>query len=315
MNAAIIQPIAIGTGIALLLAPVPLWADGYGMSLAISMLSYAVLATAWAMFSGPTRYISLATVAFFGVGAYAVGVLGETMPWPLVLAVAALTGILLALVVGMATMRLAGAYFVIFTFGLTELIRQVVTWYEVKVSHTIGRYVFLDIGQAQIYWQLLAVGFALFLTASAIGRSRLGFSLRIIGGDEVVARHVGIDTARVKVGLFALSALFMTLTGAIMAPRWTYIDPAIAFNPVISFQVVIMALLGGVHRLYGPVLGVIPLTLLGEYLNASFPNHSSLMLGLIFLAIVYLLPKGVAGLLTAEAAPRRFVRYLAERTI
>ena len=315
MNAAIIQPIAIGTGIALLLAPVPLWADGYGMSLAISMLSYAVLATAWAMFSGPTRYISLATVAFFGVGAYAVGVLGETMPWPLVLAVAALTGILLALVVGMATMRLAGAYFVIFTFGLTELIRQVVTWYEVKVSHTIGRYVFLDIGQAQIYWQLLAVGFALFLTASAIGRSRLGFSLRIIGGDEVVARHVGLDTARVKVGLFALSALFMTLTGAIMAPRWTYIDPAIAFNPVISFQVVIMALLGGVHRLYGPVLGVIPLTLLGEYLNASFPNHSSLMLGLIFLAIVYLLPKGVAGLLTAEAAPRRFVRYLAERTI
>ena len=315
MNAAIIQPIAIGTGIALLLAPVPLWADGYGMSLAISMLSYAVLATAWAMSSGPTRYISLATVAFFGVGAYAVGVLGETMPWPLVLAVAALTGILLALVVGMATMRLAGAYFVIFTFGLTELIRQVVTWYEVKVSHTIGRYVFLDIGQAQIYWQLLAVGFALFLTAFAIGRSRLGFSLRIIGGDEVVARHVGIDTARVKVGLFALSALFMTLTGAIMAPRWTYIDPAIAFNPVISFQVVIMALLGGVHRLYGPVLGVIPLTLLGEYLNASFPNHSSLMLGLIFLAIVYLLPKGVAGLLTAEAAPRRFVRYLAERTI
>jgi branched-chain amino acid transport system permease protein len=315
MNAAIIQPIAIGTGIALLLAPVPLWADGYGMSLAISMLSYAVLATAWAMFSGPTRYISLATVAFFGVGAYAVGVLGETMPWPLVLAVAALAGILLALVVGLATMRLAGAYFVIFTFGLTELIRQVVTWYEVKVSHTIGRYVFLDIGQAQIYWQLLAVGFALFLTAFAIGRSRLGFSLRIIGGDEAVARHVGIDTARVKVGLFALSALFMTLTGAIMAPRWTYIDPAIAFNPVISFQVVIMALLGGVHRLYGPVLGVIPLTLLGEYLNASFPNHSSLMLGLIFLAIVYLLPKGVAGLLTAEAAPRRFVRYLAERTI
>jgi branched-chain amino acid transport system permease protein len=315
MNAAVIQPIAIGTGIALLLVPVPLWADGYGMSLAISMLSYAVLATAWAMFSGPTRYISLATVAFFGVGAYAVGVLGETMPWPLVLAVAALAGILLALVVGLATMRLAGAYFVIFTFGLTELIRQVVTWYEVKVSHTIGRYVFLDISQAQIYWQLLAVGFALFLTAFAIGRSRLGFSLRIIGGDEVVARHVGIDTARVKVGLFALSALFMTLTGAIMAPRWTYIDPAIAFNPVISFQVVIMALLGGVHRLYGPVLGMIPLTLLGEYLNASFPNHSSLMLGLIFLAIVYLLPKGVAGLLTAEAAPRRFVRYLAERTI
>ncbi len=65
----------------------------------------------------------------------------------------------------------------------------------------------------------------------------------------------------------------MTLIGAIMAPRWTYIDPAIAFNPMISFQVLIMALLGGAHRLCGPVLGVVPLALLFELLSAHFPNH------------------------------------------
>jgi branched-chain amino acid transport system permease protein len=170
--------------------------------------------------------------------------------------------------------------------------------------------VFLDIGQEAIYWQLLALGFVLFALALAIDRSRLGFMLRIIGGDETVARHVGIDTARVKVALFVLSSLFMTLTGAIMAPRWTYIDPAIAFNPVISFQVVIMALLGGVRRIYGPLLGVIPLTLLTEYLSATFPNHAPLALGLIFLVIVYLLPGGVSGLLAAKAAPRRLLRQI-----
>jgi branched-chain amino acid transport system permease protein len=296
-----IRPFAVIAGVTAVLALAPLFADGYGMALAISMMSYAVLATAWAMFSGPTRYISLATVAFFGVGAYTVGILGEVLPWPLVL-------------VGASTLRLAGSYFVIFTFGLTELIRQLVTWYEVKVSHTVGRYVFLDIGQEAIYWQLLALSCLLFSLAVAIGHSRLGFMLRIIGGDETVARHVGIDTARVKVALFTLSALFMTLTGAIMAPRWTYIDPAIAFNPVISFQVVIMALLGGVQRIYGPILGVIPLTLLTEYLSATFPNHASLSLGVIFLAIVYLLPKGVAGLLTADAPPRRLIRQMRERT-
>ena len=81
-----------------------------------------------------------------------------------------------------------------------------------------------------------------------------------------------------------------------MAPRWTYIDPAIAFNPVISFTVLIMALLGGVHRLYGPVLGVVPLALLFEYLLASFPNHFSIMVGLVFIVIVYLIPRGIAGL-------------------
>jgi branched-chain amino acid transport system permease protein len=315
MRSELLQPIGFGAGVVLLLATVPLFADGYGLSLGIGMLSYIVLATSWAMFSGPTRYISLATVAFFGLGTYTVGVLGEVLPWPIVLLVAGLSGVALALLVGLSTMRLAGAYFVIFTFGLTELIRQLVTWYEVNVTRTIGRYVFLDITQDEIYWQLLALGAALFLTGFLIERSRLGFALRVIGGDETVARHVGIDTARVKVALFALSALFMTLTGAIMAPRWTYIDPTIAFNPVVSFQAVIMALLGGVQRLWGPLLGVIPLTLLFEYLNAYFPNHFSLLLGLVFLLIVYLLPSGVAGLLGRGGRPAEFVRRLRERTI
>jgi branched-chain amino acid transport system permease protein len=310
----LVQPITVGAGVALLLASVPLFADGYGLSLGIGVLSYTVLATAWAMFSGPTRYISLATVTFFGVGAYTVAVLGELLPWPLVLLIAGVNGAALALLIGLSTMRLAGAYFVIFTFGLTELIRQLVTWYEVNVTRTIGRYVFLDITQEQIYWQLLALCAVLFLTAFLIERSRLGFALRVIGGDETVARHVGIDTTRLKVALFALSALFMTLTGAIMAPRWTYIDPAIAFNPVVSFQVVIMALLGGVHRLWGPLLGVIPLTLLFEYLNAYFPNHFSLILGLVFLGIVYLLPNGVAGLLAHGPRAGELVRRLRERT-
>jgi branched-chain amino acid transport system permease protein len=316
MTRDLLQPIGIGAVVVAALAAVPFFADGYGLSLGIGILSYVVLATAWAMFSGPTRYISLATVAFFGVGAYTVAVVGEVLPWPLVLLVAGVNGVLLSLAVGLSTMRLAGAYFVIFTFGLTELIRQLVTWYEVRVSHTIGRYVFLDITQEQIYWQLLALGAVLFLTGFLIGRSRLGFALNVIGGDETVARHVGLDVTRVKVSLFALSALFMALTGAIMAPRWTYIDPAIAFNPVVSFQVVIMALLGGVQRLWGPLVGVIPLTLLFEYLNAYAPNHFSLILGLVFLGIVYLLPRGVAGLLAAEEQPAvALLRRLKEKAI
>ena len=296
MNAPLRIPLIMGAAVLAVLAGVPLVADGYGLSLAINILNYAVLATAWAMFSGPTRYVSLATVAFFGIGAYTVAVLGDALPWPAVLAAAALVGLVVAIVVGLSTLRLAGVYFVIFTFGLTELIRQLVTWYEVNVSNSIGRYVFLDISQEQIYWQLLALGAVLFLATLLLGRSRLGFALRIIGADETVARHCGIDTTRAKVLLFALSAVFMTLSGAIMAPRWTYIDPAIAFNPVMSFQVLIMALLGGVQRLYGPLLGVLPLALLFEYLGANFPNHYSILLGAVFMIIVYLLPNGVVGL-------------------
>ncbi len=285
----------------LLLAFVPQLVNAYYLALAISLLQYTVLATAWGMFSGPTRYVSLATTAFFGVGAYTVAVFGEVLPWPLVLLIAAGLGAVLAAVVGLSTLRLSGVYFVIFTFGLAELVRQLVVWFEVNKSRVLGRYIFVDITQADIYWQLLVLAVVVFALGWLIARSRLGFALRIIGEDETVATHCGINTTIAKVALFAISATVMALTGAIMAPRWTYIEPSIAFNAMISFQVLIMALLGGAHRLWGPVLGAVPLVLLFELLSARFPNTFMIILGCIFLVIVYMLPRGVAGLLEAAS--------------
>lgn len=278
-----------------LLALVPGFASGFTLAFAIGCLNFAVLATAWGLFSGPTRYVSLASVVFFGIGAYTVAVLGEVLPWPAVLLVAMLIGGGVALVLGLATLRLAGIYFVIFTFGLTEMVRQVVTWYEVNITQTMGRYVFLDITQSQIYWQLLALLAIVLIGAVVLQRSRLGFALRVIGGDETMARHFGLNPTFAKLGLFVASSAIMALAGAIMAPRWTYIDPAIAFNPTLSFQVVIMALLGGMHRLYGPLLGAILMAFLFEALGSHFPQAFSLLLGLVFILIVYLLPNGIVG--------------------
>lgn len=279
--------------------------SAYFISYSINVLQYGVLATAWTLFSGPTRYISLATTAFFGIGAYTVAVLSETLPWFAVLGVAGLIGIVLALVVGLSTLRLSGVHFVIFTFGLAELIRQLVTWYEVNITRVIGRYIFLDITQEQIYWQLVALLALVLLTAWIIQRSRLGLALRVIGEDELVARHLGMNTTKAKVSLFVISATFMTLVGAIMSPRWTYIDPGIVFNPTVSFQVLIMALLGGVGHILGPLAGVIPLTALFEVLSAKFPNHFSILLGAAFLIIVYLVPNGIADVLRKGVRPRR----------
>jgi branched-chain amino acid transport system permease protein len=112
-----------------------------------------------------------------------------------------------------------------------------------------------------------------------------------------VARHVGIDTARAKVLLFMISGAFIAIAGAITAPRYTYIEPPSAFNPMISFQVVIMALLGGTKRLWGPLVGVIPFTIAMDFISSYFPNHTLIVIGLAFLAVVYLIPHGVTGLL------------------
>jgi branched-chain amino acid transport system permease protein len=304
LNALLLGRSALWLAAIAALAAVPFAVGSYHLSLAINLLLYTVLATSWALFSGPTRYVSLATVAFFGIGCYAVAMLGEHLSWPVMLAVAALAGVAVALIVGLSTLRLSGMYFVIFTFGLSELIRQLVIWYEVNVHRSVGRYVDVAVTQSQIYWQLLVLAVAVFVVGFWLGRSRLGLALRVIGADETVARHSGIDTTRAKLTLFAVSAAFATLAGAVIAPRWTYIDPNIAFNEMISFQVVIMALLGGAGRLFGPVLGVVPLVLLGEALSSRFPNYFTILLGAVFILIVYAVPHGVSGL----PALRRFTR-------
>jgi branched-chain amino acid transport system permease protein len=288
--------IVLGAVVVMIVAAFPLFASGYQLTLGISYLYFTILATAWALFSGPTRYISLATAAFFGGGAYTVAVLAELMPWPFVLLTAATVGIVVALIVGLSTLRLSGIYFVIFTFGLSELIRQLVTWYEVNIHGSVGRYIFVELSRQAIYWQLLVLALVTFAAGWLINRLRLGLALRVIGEDETAARHAGINTTSAKLTLFTVSATIMTLTGAVMAPRWTYIDPTIAFNPMLSFQVVIMALLGGAGALFGPLLGVVPLVALFDVLSAHFPNYFSILLGIVFILIVYALPQGVVGL-------------------
>lgn len=278
-----------------LLSLLPLLSEGFYLSLGVNLALYAALSTAWTLFSGPTRFVSLASAAFFGIGTYSVALWVNSLPFPALVIIAAFASAALAGLVGAATLRLSGVYFVIFTLGLTELVRQIVSWSQSRFAHKMGLYVFTDFTEAHLYWMLLALTAVIFGIGWLINRSRLGFALRIIGDDETVARHVGIATARTKIVLFMISGAFTGIAGAIMAPRYAYIEPQAAFNPMISFLVVIMALLGGTRRLWGPLVGVIPFTILMELITAHFPNQSSIVVGIAFLAIVYLLPEGVTG--------------------
>jgi branched-chain amino acid transport system permease protein len=287
-------------GVAALL---PLADKGYWLSLGLSLAMYTVLATSWTLFSGPTNYISLATAAFFGIGMYVVGAGVDRLPFPALVALAGIAGAALAAIVGLATLRLSGVYFVIFTLGLAELIRQIVTWVQTTKGASSGLYVLIDSSERAIYWQLLVLAAFVYLVGWLIGRARIGFALRIIGNDEVVAAHGGIDTATAKVVLFVISCALASVTGALLAPRWTYIEPNLAFSPMLSFQVVIMALIGGAHRLWGPLLGVVPFTLLWDAISAHFPAQATLLLGVAFMLIVYFIPHGVVGLV--EDARRR----------
>src|SRR5690606_23026176 len=199
-------------------------------------------------------------------------------PVPLLVGLGAVVAAIVAGLVGAATLRLSGVYFVIFTLGLAELIRQLMTWGQAKFTGKTGLYVFTDFREMHIYWMLLALTVVIFVTGWAINRSRLGFAMQIIGNDETVAKHVGIDTARAKILLFMISGAFIGMAGAICAPRYAYIQPPSAFNPMISFLTVIMALLGGTRRLWGPLVGVIPFVLVMDFVSARFPNQMPIVM-------------------------------------
>jgi branched-chain amino acid transport system permease protein len=280
-------------GAALMVAPQVL--GPYYRSLALAILADVGLAVAWAFFSGPTRYLSLATGAFFGAGAYTTAVVLGRLPWPLPVLAAAAVAAAMALLVGTLALRLRGPYFAVFTFGLAELAKHTLIWFETSITGTVGRLLLSPPGPVALYYTVLAVAALAVTTAVALPRSRWGVALIGIGADEERAETLGIDTTRVKIGVFALSAAFMGAIGGAMAPRWTYLDPQV-FNPLVSFQTVIMALLGGPATVAGPILGAVFLGLLSEILLVKFRYLYMLTLGLVLIVVVLVLPGGLAGL-------------------
>jgi branched-chain amino acid transport system permease protein len=257
---------------------------------------YIVLSVSWALFSGPTGYISLAPAAFFGVGIYMSAILGKVLPLPVVIGIGGLASFCLALLVGALTLRLKGIYFAMFTFGLVELIKHLLLWYEITMTGTRGRFVIV-VDNNIIYYVMFIILVILLFTAYFIRHSKFGLALQSIGENEEAAAHIGINVTLMKVSAFAISALFMGAAGAIMATRWTYIDPFIAFNPLFSFTPVLMAIFGGLGQLYGPVLGATILTYLEEVLITRFPYYYMLIFGIILVVAILYLPGGLVGLI------------------
>jgi branched-chain amino acid transport system permease protein len=163
----------------------------------------------------------------------------------------------------------------------------------------------MSITNAQIYYQLMALCAGIVALWLWRDRSRMGLALRTLGADETVARQIGINTVALKVGTFAVSSVVMTLAGAILAPRTLYVTAQSVFNPDVSFLTVIGALLGGATSVWGPMLGIVPLMLIKDYLSIAYSNYFSVLLGLILLGVVFFIPNGIVGVVqSARAAVR-----------
>ncbi len=266
-----------------------------------SVIMYVILSLCWNMFSGATGYISLATAAFFGLGVYTSAILGEGLPLPVLMLVGGLAACVLAVLIGLITLRLRGVYFTIFTLGVVKLLETLILYLEIHLNGTRGRFV-VSYSFTAVFYALYVLLILLLIAIIVIRRSRFGKALTCIAEGEDAAQHIGINSTRVKILSFAVSSFAMGAAGAAMATRWTYIDPGIAFNANYSFLPVLMVIFGGSQNLLGPMIGAAVFAYLQELLTTKFPYIYMLAMGVIMIAAILFMPRGILGVVQDIAA-------------
>lgn len=278
----------------IVVALVPLTVGSYGQGVMLQLFAWIALTASWVAFSGMTGYISLGHAVFYGMGGYIMALSWMQLPIWVVLPLAALAAGVFALVVGLPALRVRGPYFVILTFGLAEFFKFVV----IAIESALGVSGRLLLGAPDVLW--LCYGM-LVLAALAIAlvmmlrHSRLGMALWAVREDETAAMTLGVPVTWVKLLAFVLSALIPAMVGALMVLRSTYFEPMQMFNPMTSFTIVTMAIIGGSDRPAGPVLGAGFIMLLSELLWSRAPEFYMVLLGVLLLGFVLFAPDGIVG--------------------
>lgn len=274
----------------------PYYGSEFVVSMALTCLMYVALSSSWGLFCGSSRYLSLATSAFFGIGAYTSALGLEKYSWVQCIAMGAGIAVVVAVVMGAAVLHLRGTYFAVLTFGMTELIRHAIQYWEKAVTGTVGRVLTVVPERDTIYLTVLALAVGSVALSIWVRRTRFGLALLGIGADEQRAQTLGVNTRLVKIAGFAMTAAVAGAVGAAMSVRWTYIDPQTVFNPFIGFQTVLIALIGGAVTLWGPLIAAIVFSLLAETLRLQAPQVYMMALGLLLILSVLYLPGGLASL-------------------
>lgn len=274
--------------------------DAYIIRLATTFGMYAALALAWNIIGGIAGYPSFATAAFFGLGAYVTAV-AQNLGAPLLVGVglAGAGAALFAGLLGSAILHLRGKYFAIASLVIAEVLRELTnSWTSVTgggmgINLPLAKTALLT--QPQLYLAAMLVLAAAATSASMlIDRSRLGVALRCIAQNEDAAQIIGVDTRMAKTWAFVISSLFIGLVGGVYASWVTYIDPTDVYDGAMSVKPILMALLGGVGSVFGPVLGAFAYLLLEELLWRNLLEFHAGILGLLVVLLVLFLPGGLS---------------------
>ena len=292
-------------------AGLPLLADKLWFRIATTVAMFVVMASAWNIIGGLTGYASFGNVAFFGIGAYTVGVLVSNRGWPFPLALLAapLTATVFALIVGIPLLRLRGHYFAVATLGVGVAVGEVVNNLG-PLGASTG--LFLPIVRSDLLFFYMMLGAAAIAVLSTwfILRTRFGYGLLAIRENEEAAAVIGVNTTLYKVAAFCIAAALTGLAGGIFAQWNSFINQENVFAISDNVQMILMAVVGGAGTVLGPVAGAISLELIIQTLagGGSAAVYSQIGLGVLLAVCVIFIPRGVIDFFGGQS--RLSLRYL-----
>jgi branched-chain amino acid transport system permease protein len=273
----------------------------YAQHVLILILLYVTLGSAWNLLGGIAGQLSLGHAAFFGIGAYSAAILASKSslsPW-LGMLIGPLLVLPLAGLVGWVCFRLRGPYFTLATIAIGEVVRLVaLNWRDLTggaVGVVIRPSIFSGTNKIPYYYVILAIAVATVALCYFISRRKLGYYLLAIREDQETAESIGINTTRYKLVALSFSASLTALAGAFYANYFLFVDPTVVLPLSLSVEIVLMAIIGGLGTVQGPVVGAILLKLSSEIFRNQFANANLLIYGLLLVLVILFLPDGLLG--------------------
>lgn len=304
------------TGAGVLLAAAPYFLAPYAITTLTRILIFALLAASLDLLVGTAGLPSLGHAAYFGVGGYAAGWLASHVTtqaaWQLLGAIAISS--VTALVAGLVAVRAQQVFFLVLTLAIAEIIEQLAESWTSVTGGSNGLYgipatrlgAIALTGVASVYWYVAAVFGACLAGLWLVSASPFGATLRGVRDNEARMRALGYPTTRYKLAVFTVAGAFAGVSGSLLAAQQRLVTPTdLGFTT--SALALVAVIIGGSGRLWGACLGAAVVVLVRDTLGPNLGGHGPLVLGLVFVVVVFLLPRGVAGL-RRPARPRRGAR-------
>jgi branched-chain amino acid transport system permease protein len=287
------------------LAAAPFFLAPYATTTLTRILVFALLAASLDLLVGIAGLPSLGHAAYFGVGAYAAGWLtAHGLPdAPLPLLGAAAAGALVAAAAGWVAVRSSGVFFLMLTLALAEIVQQLAESWEPVTGGSNGMYGIpatrvagTAVSQvAFLHWYVLGCFVIGMLVLWSLSASSFGATLRGIRDNEPRMRALGYEPFRYKLAAFVVAGAVAGFAGGLLAAQQRLVTPAdLGFTT--SALALLAVVIGGTGTLWGPCLGAALVIVVRDTLGPSLGGHGPLVLGLVFVAVVYAMPRGVAGL-------------------